>query len=84
MWHHQGTNWKLVVNNTRKVLTPFYRNILKQDRTFHILGVLHFSANKNKPKKTDENYNHLRKMTVFRQMSLLLSEGQKMWDTNCT
>jgi len=33
----------------------FYRNIMKQDRFYHILRFLHFSENKNEPNKTFEN-----------------------------
>jgi hypothetical protein len=36
-------------------IAAFYCNILKHDRLYHVLRVLHFSDNKNEYDKTDEN-----------------------------
>jgi hypothetical protein len=38
------------------------RNTMKQDRSFHILGFLNFSDNKNECDEIDGNYNRLQKI----------------------
>jgi hypothetical protein len=43
---------------------------MKRYRFLHILRFLHFSDNKNKPDKTDENYDRLWKMrTIFDKLN---------------
>jgi hypothetical protein len=51
--------------STQTVLMAFYGNTMNQERFLHILRFLHFSDNRNKPDKTDENYDRLWKMRTI-------------------
>ena len=39
-----------------QLYTPFYGTMMKLDRYLHILRYLHFTDNRNKPDRTDENF----------------------------
>jgi hypothetical protein len=42
-----------------KFYTPFYSNIIKEDRYLHIFLFLHFTDNRNEIDTTEENYDRL-------------------------
>jgi hypothetical protein len=70
MGYDQEDRLKDYWSTLEQFFMAFYRNTMKQDRFLHILRFLHFSDNKNKPDKTDENYDRLwKKRTVFDKLS---------------
>jgi hypothetical protein len=53
-----------------QIYTPFYSNVMKRDRFFHILRFLHFCNNMNQPDKTDKCYDRLWKIrTLFDKLN---------------
>jgi hypothetical protein len=50
---------------TSQLDTPFYSNMMKQDRYHHILRLLHFTDNRNELGRTDENFDRLKNLKPF-------------------
>ena len=60
--HNQRGTLKDYWSTLELYFTAFYRNTMKRDRLYHILGFIHFSLNKNEPDNTYENFDHLWKI----------------------
>jgi hypothetical protein len=66
MGHDIRDTLKAYWSTAEQFNTPFFGKTMKRDRFCHILRYLHFTDNRDKPDKRDDNFDKLWKMrTIF-------------------